>query len=74
MKNFEKFTIRFNRSRRTYTIRKYINGKCVLKARSFPQSRADYSEQWTQADICQYLHYAATDYYIIERGRIIQNF
>lgn len=70
MKDVVKYTIKFNRSRRTYTIRKYVNGKVVLKARSYPQTREDYSEQWTQNDIKFYLRDAATDYYIIENGRV----
>lgn len=58
------YTIRFNRSKRTYTIRKYINKVCVAKYRTLPQG-CDYSENWTQSDIANYLAHAGDDYYAV---------
>ena len=37
------YTIRFNRSRKTYTIRVYYRGRLQAKYRTYPQGR-DYSE------------------------------
>lgn len=58
------YTITFNRSRKTYTIRKYDNGKLVTKYRTYPQG-AEYSENWTENDIKNYLRYNDGDYYIV---------
>lgn len=59
------YTITFNRSRKTYTIRKYDNGKLVTKYRTYPQGD-DYSEHWTENDIKNYLRYNDGDYYIVK--------
>lgn len=58
------YTITFNRSRKTYTIRKYDNGKLVTKYRTYPQG-SEYSENWTENDIKNYLRYNDGDYYIV---------
>lgn len=58
------YTITFNRSRKTYTIREYDNGKLVAKFRTYPQG-ASYSENWTENDIKRYLRYNDSDYYIV---------
>lgn len=55
--------ITFNRSKRTYTIRKYEdNGKLIAKYRSNPQAKNEYSEHWTENDIRTYLR-QSNDYY-----------
>lgn len=55
--------ITFNRSKRTYTIRKYEdNGKLIAKYRSYPQAKNEYSEDWTENDIRTYLR-QSNDYY-----------
>lgn len=59
------YTITFNRSRKTYTIRKYDNGKLVTKYRTYPQG-SEYSENWTENDIKNYLRYNDGDYYIVK--------
>lgn len=48
------YTISFNRSRKTYTIRRYDNGKLTAKYRSTPQGR-DFTETWTEGDIRNFL-------------------
>ena len=48
------YTISFNRSRKTYTIRRYDNGKLTAKYRSIPQGK-DFSETWTEGDIRNFL-------------------
>lgn len=58
------YTIRFNRSRKTYTIREYYRGRLQAKYRTYPQGR-DYSEHWTQHDIFNHLRYA-NDYYVVK--------
>lgn len=58
-----KYTITFNRSRKTYTIRRYDNGKLTSKYRSFPQGK-EYSETWTENDIIAFLRYSG-DYYVV---------
>ena len=60
------YTITFNRSRKTYTIRKFDNGKLVAKYRTFPQG-SEYSENWTENDIKNYLRYNDGDYYEVTR-------
>jgi len=59
-----KYTIRLNRSRKTYTIRRYDNNKLTAKYRSNPQGR-DFSEYWTESDIKNFLRYS-NDYYMIK--------
>lgn len=58
-------TITFNRSRKTYTIRCYENGKLYAKYRSYPQG-SKYSEYWTEGDIRQLLK--SNDYYEVKRN------
>lgn len=58
-----RYTLVCNRSRKTYTIRRYDNGKLTAKYRSYPQGK-DYSETWTENDIKRFLHYS-NDYYSI---------
>lgn len=58
------YKITFNRSRKTYTIRAIDNnGKVYAKYRSYPQG-SDYSENWTQNDIVQFLR--SNDYYVVK--------
>lgn len=57
-------TITLNHSKRTYTIRKYENGKIVAKYRSYPQSKESFSQYWTEHDIRNYLR-KSNDYYIV---------
>lgn len=59
------YTIKCNRAKRTYTIREYLNGKIWAKYRSYPQG-ADYSENWTQNDIRQFLNTADCEYYLVK--------
>jgi hypothetical protein len=55
------YTIKTNRKKRTYTIRRYNNKKVTAKYRSYPQGK-DYSEHWTENDIYNFLKYS-NDYY-----------
>lgn len=49
------YTIAYNRSRKTYTIREYDQqGKLIAKYRSYPQGE-NYSENFSQADIKNFL-------------------
>lgn len=64
MKSTEiKYKLKTNRSKRTYTIRRYEGGKLVSKYRSNPQG-AEYSEHWTENDIKNFLKYS-NDYYVV---------
>lgn len=65
MKKEFKYTIRFNRSRKTYTIREYVNGELINKYRSYPQGES-YSETWTQHDIINFLR-NSDEYYIVKK-------
>lgn len=65
MKKEFKYTIRFNRSRKTYTIREYLNGEQINKFRTYPQGK-DYSENWTQNDIINFLR-NSDEYYIVQK-------
>ena len=56
-------TIVFNRSKKTYTIRAFENGKLIAKYRSYPQGK-DYSEDWTEHDIRNFLRHSG-DYYVV---------
>lgn len=59
-----KHTITFNRSRKTYTIRRYdANGNLIGKYRSYPQG-CYYSEFWTENDIRNFLK--TNDYYVVK--------
>lgn len=56
------YKIAFNRCNKTYTIRVYYdNGKLCNKYRSYPQGK-EYSEDWTQSDIYNFLVHT-DDYY-----------
>lgn len=59
-----RYTITLNHSAKTYTIRRYDNGKLTAKYRSYPQGR-EFSEYWTESDIKNFLRYS-NDYYIIK--------
>lgn len=59
-----KYTLTTNRSKKTYTIRRYENGKVVAKYRSNPQGN-EYSEHWTENDIRNFLEYS-NDYYVVK--------
>ena len=63
-KNDIRYTITLNRSKKTYTIRRYDNGKVTAKYRSYPQGR-DFSEHWTENDIKNFLRYS-NDYYPVK--------
>ena len=58
-----KYTIALNRSKKTYTIRRFDNGKVTTKYRSYPQGR-EFSENWTENDIKNFLRYG--DYYVVK--------
>lgn len=64
MKEVRKYKISLNRSARTYTIRVQVGGRTIAKYRSFPQSRDEFSENWTQNDIANFLRYSG-DYYVV---------
>lgn len=48
------YKIAFNRSKKTYTIRRYDNGKLTAKYRSLPQGK-EFTENWTEGDIRNFL-------------------
>lgn len=58
-----KYTITLNRSKKTYTIRRFDNGKVTTKYRSYPQGK-EFSENWTENDIKNFLRYG--DYYVVK--------
>lgn len=58
-----RYTISLNRSKKTYTIRRYINGRVVAKYRSNPQG-VRFSEHWTEHDVRNFLKYS-NDYYVV---------
>jgi len=58
------YTITLNRSRKTYTIRRFDNGKVTAKYRSYPQGH-NFSEHWTEHDIKNFLRYSG-DYYEVK--------
>lgn len=58
-----RYTIALNRSRKTYTIRRFDNGKVTAKYRSYPQGN-EFSENWTENDIKSFLKYG--DYYVVK--------
>jgi hypothetical protein len=61
-----KYTIKLNRRRKTYTIRRYdARGKLTAKFRSYPQGR-EFSEDWTENDIRAFLKYS-NEYYEVRR-------
>lgn len=58
------YTITFNRSKKTYTIRAIDEkGKVYAEYRSYPQGD-NYNEDWTQNDIRQFLR--SNDYYVVK--------
>lgn len=57
------YKITYNRSKKTYTIRVYDNGKIYVKYRSYPQGPA-YIEHHTQNDIYNFL--LSNDYYVVK--------
>lgn len=59
-----KYTIAVNKSAKTYTIRRYDNGKLTAKYRTYRQ--AEISDFWTENDINNYLRYNSGDYYRIK--------
>lgn len=58
------YTIKFNRRKKTYTIRVYENGVLISKYRSFPQG-CEYSENFSESDIYSFLRYSS-EYYIVK--------
>jgi hypothetical protein len=63
MKTETNYKITLNRKNKTYTIRRYDNGKLTAKYRSLPQGE-DFSENWTENDIKTFLRYG--DYYVLK--------
>lgn len=59
-----RYTITLNHSAKTYTIRRFDNGKLTVKYRSYPQG-SEFSEYWTESDIKNFLRYS-NDYYIVK--------
>lgn len=59
-----RYTIVLNHSLKTYTIRRYNNGKLSAKYRSYPQGR-EFSKHWTESDIRNFLRYS-DDYYVLK--------
>lgn len=68
MKKTEKYTLRANNSKRTITIRHYIDGKLFSKYRSFKLNKEDWQYYGggyaTENDIKQFLK--SSDYYIVK--------
>lgn len=64
-KDSRSHTITLNHRARTYTIRAYENGKLIAKYRSYPQSKEEFSEYWTENDIRNFLRYSG-DYYEVK--------
>lgn len=58
------YTITLNRSAKTYTIRRYDNGRLTAKYRSYPQG-SSFSEDWTESDIKNFLR-CSSDYYVLK--------
>ena len=63
-KDNTKYTITLNHSAKTYTIRRYDNGKLTAKYRSYPQYNEFFCD-WTENDIKNFLRYS-NDYYIVK--------
>lgn len=63
--NKRHYSIKLNRKEKTYTIRVYEGSKLICKYRSHPQGR-DFSEDWTENDIKNFLRYS-NDYYEVRR-------
>lgn len=59
----KRYTLTTNKRRRTYTIRRYDDGKLTAKYRSYPQGMS-FSEDWTEHDIVMFLK-QSNDYYQI---------
>ncbi len=59
-----KHTITLNHRARTYTIRAYDGGRLIAKYRSYPQSKQEFTEYWTESDIRNFLKYS-NDYYLV---------
>ena len=64
-KSGEGYKITLNRQKRVYSIRRYSKGKLIAKYRSYPQSREEFSEHWTEGDIKAFLRYSG-DYYVMK--------
>ena len=64
-KDSRSHTITLNHRARTYTIRAYENGKLIAKYRSKPQSKEDFTKDWTESDIRNFLRYSG-DYYVVK--------
>ena len=62
--NATRYTITLNHSAKTYTIRRYDDGKLTAKYRSYPQG-SEFTEHWTESDIKIFLSYSG-DYYEIK--------
>lgn len=58
------YSITLNHSAKTYTIRRYDNGRLTSKYRSYPQG-SNFSECWTEMDIINFLRHS-NDYYVLK--------
>lgn len=58
------YSIKLNRSKKTYTIRVHECGRLIAKYRSNPQGE-EFSEFWTESDIYNFLKYSG-DYYAVK--------
>lgn len=56
-------TIALNRSKKTYTIRRFDNNHLTAKYRSLSQGK-DFCEDWTENDIRSFLRNG--DYYVVK--------
>lgn len=54
-----------NHRARTYTIRVYEKGKLIAKYRSYPQSKDEFTEYWSENDIRHFLR-SSGDYYAVK--------
>ncbi len=67
MKNLETIKVSANQSKRTFTIRKYLNGKLFAKYRTIQMSQDEFDteEMNTTQDWKQFLK--SSDYYTINK-------
>ena len=69
MVNPIRYKISFNRSKKTYTIKRYVNGKLIYPYyRTNPQG-ANYTEDWTENDIKAFLR-NSNDYFLVEKWSV----
>ena len=63
--NKETIKVKANQSARTFTIRKYVDGKLIAKYRTIPMSQDEFdsAEMWTEQDWRQFLK--TDEYYVV---------